>query len=98
MSIKACLEIELEDRPGHLRRLLEIFEQVNANIISTVHSRVRSSSILVPVEIIFTIPRKEMLENMNALLKQGGWHILSLSKIIEMKRINLGIVGHIITN
>ncbi len=94
--MKASLEVELEDRPGQLRKILGVFEQANANVVSVTHIHGRKTNSHVPVEIIFTVPGKEALAQMNSLLKEGGWHILSLGKVAQLRRVTVGIVGHII--
>lgn len=96
MSIKASLKLEIEDTPGQLRNLLGIFEQVNANIISIVHKRAEKSSLMVPVEIVFSVPEKKVLESIGILLKQAGRTVFSLNKVARIQRVSIGIVGHII--
>lgn len=96
MGIKASLEVELEDRPGQLRALLGVFEEAGANVISVMHVRGRKTDSHVPVEIVFTASGKEALEHMDSLLKKGNWHVISLGKVLQLKRITVGIVGHII--
>ncbi len=95
-KMKASLEVELEDRPGQLRSLLGVLEQVNANVISVTHIHGRKANSHVPVEVIFNIASKDALEQMARLLKEGGWHMIALAKVAQLRRITVGIVGHII--
>ncbi|VVB99974.1 ACT domain protein [uncultured archaeon] len=96
MAIQASLEVELEDRPGQLRSLLGVFEEANANIISVTHIHGRKANSHVPVEIIFTAAGKEALATMDAALRKGGWHVVSLEKVIQLRRVTVGLVGNII--
>ncbi|MEW6528629.1 MAG: hypothetical protein AB1391_01950 [Candidatus Micrarchaeota archaeon] len=91
------LSVEVEDIPGRLRRLLSVFEQVNANIISIVHIHAKKIGLYVPLEITFSIPNKNALKKLSMLLKkEDGWRIISLEKTYEFKQLTFGLVGHII--
>ncbi len=94
--MKASLEVELEDRPGQLRKLLAVLEEVNANVVSVTHTHGRKEGSHVPVEIMFSVQGKEALDRMGSMLREGGWHIISLEKVAQLRRVTVGIIGHII--
>lgn len=96
MVIHASMEVELEDKPGQLRKILGVFEEMNANLISAIHTRGRKTSLNVSVELIFTIPNMDALEQMGKILKEQGWRIISLEKISQLTRVTVGIIGHLI--
>ncbi len=77
-------------------RLLGIFEQVNANIISITHVRTKKINSRVLIEIVFSIQNKNALIKLGTLLKQeNGWRVISLEKTYQLKTITFGLVGHI---
>lgn len=94
--MKASLKVILRDTPGQLRKALEVFENVNANVISVMHVHGEKVGDEVPVEIIFGIPDREALQRMEILLRESGWKVLSIGKIVQLSRITVGIIGHII--
>ncbi len=94
--MKASLEVELEDKPGQLRKLLDVLSEVNANITSVTHMHGKKTNSHMPVIVTFAIVGKEALERLSALLRKDSWKVISLGKLAQLRRITVGIVGHII--
>lgn len=93
--MRAFLEIEVEDVPGALRKMLGVLERANANITTITHARAKRTGTHIVVGVIFTVSGMEAMDRLAREFREGGWHVLALQKDVQFRRLTVGLVGNI---
>lgn len=95
--MRARIEMELEDVPGQLVKVLDPISRFGANIQSVVHRREKKTPLgRVPVTVIFDVDDKEKLERIVESLGELDVRIARIGeKEAAAKEVAL-LVGHII--
>ena len=91
------VEMELEDKPGQLVRVLEPIAKLGGNIQSVVHLRERKTPLgRLPVTVIFEIPDREKLERLLHTLRDMGIRITQVGERELLTKTTLLLLGHIV--
>lgn len=91
------VEMELEDVPGQLVKVLEPISRFGGNIQNVVHQRDRKTPLgRVPVTVIFDIGERARLNRILASLKDMGVRITRVGEREGMIKNTVLLIGHII--
>lgn len=91
------LEMELEDKPGQLVRVLDPIAKFGGNIQSVVHLREKKTPLgRLPVTVVFEIPAKEKLEGLLKNLGEMGIRITQVGEREWFAKTTFLLVGHIL--
>ena len=95
--MRSRIEMELEDSPGELVKVLEPISRCGANIQNVVHKREEKTPLgKVPVTVILEVKGKDMLEKILDEIKEAGARIARVGEDeVAAKSVNL-MVGDII--
>lgn len=95
--MRARIEMELEDVPGQLVKVIDPISRFGANIQSVVHQREKKTPLgRVPVTVIFDVDDKEKLDRIVGSLKELGAHITRIGEKEAAFRDVALLVGHIV--
>lgn len=95
--MRVRIEMELEDVPGQLIKVLEPISRFGANIQNVVHQRERKTPLgRVPVTVIFEVGERTRLNRIVRALRKLGVRITMIGEKEGMIRSTLLLVGHII--
>lgn len=97
MNMRARIEMELEDAPGELVKVLKPISRYGANIQNVVHKRDEKTPLgKVPVTVILEAKEEKHLEEIIEEVKKVGARITMVGEEeVEAKAVNL-LVGDII--
>jgi ACT domain-containing protein len=91
------VEMELEDVPGQLVRVLEPISRFGGNIQNVVHQRDKKTPLgRVPVTVIFDVGERARLNRILATLRNMGVRITRVGEREGMVKRTVLLIGHII--
>lgn len=91
------IEMELEDVPGQLVKVLDPISRFGGNIQNVVHQRDRKTPLgRVPVTVIFDVDERARLNRIIAALRNMGIHITRIGEREGMVKSTILLIGHII--
>lgn len=91
------IEMELEDVPGQLVRVLDPISRFGGNIQNVVHQRDRKTPLgRVPVTVIFDVDERARLNRIIAALRNMGIRITRIGEREGMVKSTVLLIGHII--
>jgi len=91
------LEMELEDKPGQLVKVLDPIAKLGGNIQSVIHLREKKTPLgRLPVTVVFEIPDKEKLERLLQNLRDMGIRITQVGEKELLIKTTLLLLGHIV--
>lgn len=91
------LEMELEDKPGQLVKVLDPIAKLGGNIQSVIHLREKKTPLgRLPVTVVFEIPDKEKLERLLQNLRDMGIRITQVGEKELLIKTTLLFLGHIV--
>jgi len=91
------IEMELEDVPGQLVKVLDPISRFGGNIQNVVHQRDRKTPLgRVPVTVIFDVDERARLNRIIAALRNMGIHITRIGEREGMVKSTVLLIGHII--
>jgi ACT domain-containing protein len=95
--MKVMLEAELLDEPGQLVRALKVIARYQGNIHEIIHigerRAKRDGKIYIPLRLIFTVPGKLDLENINKELIEEGIAVLTSLMREETNELKIILCG-----
>ncbi len=95
--MRARIEMELEDTPGQLVKVLEPISKYGANIQNVVHQREELTPLgKVPVTVILEVPEKKVLEKILDDIREVGARITRVGEEEAAVRAVILLVGEII--
>jgi len=95
--MRAQLEMELEDVPGQLVKVLEPISSFGGNIMNVLHERERKTPLgRVPVRVVFEVDEKAKLNRIIGALRRMGVRIIRVGEKEGAFRSAVLLVGHII--
>ena len=95
--MRARLEMELEDVPGQLVKILDPISRFGGNIQSVLHQRERKTPRgRVPVTVIFEVDERAKLNRIVATLRKMGVLITRVGEREGAVKTTVLLVGHII--
>jgi len=91
------LEMELEDKPGQLVKVLDPIAKLGGNIQSVIHLREKKTPLgRLPVTVVFEIQDKEKLERLLQNLRDMGIRITQVGEKELLIKTTLLLLGHIV--
>lgn len=97
VDMRARLEMELEDVPGQLVKILDPISRFGGNIQSVLHQRERKTPRgRVPVTVIFEVDERAKLNRIVATLRNMGVLITRIGEREGAVKTTVLLVGHII--
>ena len=91
------IEMELEDVPGQLVKVLDPISKFGGNIQSVVHQRERKTALgRVPVTVIFDVGERARLNRIVAALRGMGVSIICVGEKEGVVKSTVLLIGHII--
>ena len=95
--MRAQIEMELEDVPGQLVKVLEPISRFGGNIRNVLHERERKTPLgRVPVRVVFEVDEKAKLNRIVGALRRMGVRITRIGEKEGAVRSTVLLVGHII--
>ena len=95
--MRAQIEMELEDVPGQLVKVLEPISRFGGNIRNVLHERERKTPLgRVPVRVVFEVDEKVKLNRIVEALRGMGVRITRVGEKEGAVRSTVLLVGHII--
>jgi len=95
--MRAQLEMELEDVPGQLVKVLEPISSFGGNILNVLHERERKTPLgRVPVRVVFEVDEKVKLNRIVGALRDMGVRIIRVGEKEGAVRSTVLLIGHII--
>lgn len=95
--MRVRIEMELEDVPGQLVKVLEPISNLGANIQNVIHQREEKTPLgRVPVTVIFEVDDRERFEKILDSLKESGAHITQVGEKEAAIRFSVLLVGHVV--
>ena len=91
------LEMELEDVPGQLVRVLEPISRFGGNIQNVVHQRERKTPLgMVPVTVVFDVGDRTRLNRIIAALRGMGTRITHVGERLGAIKSTVLLIGHVL--
>ncbi len=91
------VEMELEDKPGQLVRVLEPVARFGGNIQSVVHLREKKTPLgRLPVTVVFEIPDREKLERLLETFRGMGIRITQVGEREWTAKTTILLLGHVV--
>jgi ACT domain-containing protein len=95
--MRAQIEMELEDVPGQLVKVLEPISRFGGNIRNVLHERERKTPLgRVPVRVVFEVDEKVKLNRIVGALRRMGVRIIRIGEKEGALRSTVLLVGHVI--
>jgi ACT domain-containing protein len=95
--MRAQLEMELEDVPGQLVKVLEPISSFGGNILNVLHERERKTPLgRVPVRVVFEVDERVKLNRIVGALRDMGIRIIRVGEKEGAVRSTVLLIGHII--
>lgn len=95
--MRAQIEMELEDVPGQLVKVLEPISSFGGNILNVLHERERKTPLgRVPVRVVFEVDEKVKLNRIIGALRDMGVRITRVGEKEGAVRSTVLLIGHII--
>ena len=95
--MRAQVEMELEDVPGQLVKVLEPISSFGGNILNVLHERERKTPLgRVPVRVVFEVDEKVKLNRIVSALRSMGVRIIRVGEKEGAVRSTVLLIGHII--
>jgi ACT domain-containing protein len=91
------LEMELEDIPGQLIKILEPISKFGGNIQNVVHQREKKTPLgRVPVTVIFDVDERERFQRIISTLKRMGVRIIRIGERESAVKVSVLLAGHVV--
>ncbi|KUO41301.1 MAG: hypothetical protein AVW06_01420 [Hadesarchaea archaeon DG-33-1] len=95
--MRVQIEMELEDVPGQLVKVLEPISSFGGNIRNVLHERERKTPLgRVPVRVVFEVEEKVMINRILGALRRMGVRITRIGEKEGAFRSTVLLIGHII--
>ena len=95
--MRAQIEMELEDVPGQLVKVLEPISSFGGNILNVLHERDRKTPLgRVPVRVVFEVDERVKLNRIIGALRSMGVRITRVGEKEGAIRSTVLLIGHII--
>lgn len=95
--MRVKIEMELEDVPGQLVKVLDPISRLGGNIQSVVHERERKTPLgRVPVTVIFEVDQRAKFGRILGAIREMGVRITRIGEREAMVKSDVVIIGHII--